>query len=490
MKSVEVTTSLVSRLQDLTDCGKFREAETLLNRDPKDMSPLIQILGAEIDIYFERLDRAANRLHQALALVGRDSLARFVSVRGQLHYCKFEYEQADEDLQLAYRLYKFAGDTLHVATAQYNLGRLRRRQSRYKEAQSLLGSARQLIKLESQDLAERFEFLRGLIDFNDAVCIHQQGHLDDAGRLYASSIELLRRSEGGKYYGCALNSYAMHLRRLGRLDEAVACLENAIRIAECFGAPELLAAPLNNLSLVMLRMKRYEEAERLVREAIELYQRAGSISGVSEALDSLAQVYLEKGELERAERVAVQAMEQADLSRNPFDQAEADIRLGIISYRKHCVTDRTRGGFDDGCQSARRFLESAIRMNEEIGSKELSATATLYLAEVYLGISVVKGREILERARELVHSYGDIYLIQEFERIAQRYQGERMTLSNDNCLSISGNFLPRVSEAKAEVERFLIKNALHQAGNNQSEAGRLLGVSKVYIHQKRKQFGL
>ncbi|MBI4469397.1 MAG: hypothetical protein HY650_08770 [Acidobacteria bacterium] len=227
----------------------------------------------------------------------------------------------------------------------------------------------------------------------------------------------------------------------------------------------------------------------MLTRAMELHQRTGNISFASLSLNLFADLYLSMGNLDLAYRFASEAYQQADLSGNRFDQAYANIRKGIVVLRG--------GGDDAGFSDSRdrnafavELLTRALELGKEIGSIELIAISTLYLAEAQIGLSVVKGRDLLKSARDLVTTYGDVCLVGELKRIEARYQGERMVVTGENCLSISGNFLPRIPAAKAELERFLIKNALEQAGQNQSEAGRLLGVSKAYIHQKRKQYGI
>lgn len=476
-KAFDVQTT-VEKIAGRVDAGQFRTAEQLIERLGPIDEPIVKVLSAEVEVYFARLDQAESLLTEVRSSLEQIHLARFAMAKGGLSYWRFEFEQAEDNFQAAYHLYKFLFDSFQVANALFNLGRVRRRQSQYDEAMSLLGRARDLLKSEPPEMIERFEFLSGLIDFNDAVCKHQLGDLDTAGRLYASAIELLRRSEECRYYGGALNSFGAYLKRLGKYDDAVLTLRRAMDIFRSLATFDDIAAASANLALTMIRLHRYEEAETLLREALELYQRTGNMASTASSLDLFAQLYLETGDLESAERFAAQATEQADLSRNPFQQAYAYISAGRVAYRK-----------GDGFK-AERLLRIALDLANRIASKELMAASTIFLAECCLTASVVKGREYLIQATNWVREYPDKWFEMELERIGERYKGDRISITEENKLVVNGNLLPSWNGAKEALERFLIKNALELANGNQTKAGQLLGITKVHVHDKRKQYDL
>lgn len=460
----------------LIDEGQFVRAEQILSQSGPSPDPMMNVLKAEVETYFARLDQA-DELLEAVApeIESLHLAARYALARGGLLYWCYDYEQASDQLQAAYHMYKFLADAFYMASALYNLGRLRRRQAQYEEAVELLNRARAMVEAEQ---TTRGDFLRGLIDFNLGVCQHQLGDLQAASALYESSVRLLRDTEECRYYGLVLNSYGALLKRLGKYEAALQCLEQAARIFNKLGIFEDMAHTTSNLALTLIRLQRYDEAQRLLYESLELRHRVGDIAGGALCLDLLAELNLEVGDLAAAAMLAAQAVEQADLAMNAFQQAYARVTAGRVCFRKGDVL------------GAEKRLLAALDRAQKLESKELLCVASLYLAECYSVLSPLKGREYLWKSAELLHDFQDVWFQTEFERISQRYKGERISITEDNKLLINGNLLPTWAAAKEAVEKFLLKNALEQSGFNQAQAGRLLGITKVHVHDKRKQYGI
>ncbi len=468
-----------SRMVELLDGGQYRRAEKLLAEMAETSSPMRLVLRAEIEIYFARLEEAAQLLNQVQSCLDDIHLAaRYAMTRGSLHYWRYEYNEADEHFQTAYHIYKLTNDSFNLASALCSLGRLRRRKGEFKEAGDLLAKARELLKGESPEHIERFEFLAGLIDFNVAVCRHEMGDLESASSLYHSSIELLRRSEECRYYGLALNSYGSLLVRLGRYQEALEPLQAANRIFTELATLEDLNHSRSNLAWALIRLKNYGEAEELLKDGIELAHRVGDIASTSVYLRLFAELNLMKGDVGGARRSVDSAIEQADLSSNIGHQASSRILGARISLAK------------GDAYNAEQALNTALELAQKSGNQSLEARARLYLADTLVTTSSVKGREYLNKACDLLANYREAALDQDVKRISDRYRGERVTITADNKLMINGNLLPTWNTAKEAVERFLLKNALEQAQDNQTKAGQILGITKVHVHDKRKQYGL
>jgi len=468
--------TVASDVLKLIDEGQFVRADKVLSQSGPSHDPMMNVLKAEVEIYFARLDQADDLLEAVAPDIESIHLAaRYALARGGLLYWRYDYEEASDQLQAAYHMYKFLADSFYMASALYGLGRLRRRQAQYEAAVDLLNRARAMVEAEE---TTRGDFLRGLIDFNLGVCQHQLGDLKTASALYESSVGLLRDTEEYRYYGLALNSYGALLKRLGKYDAALNCLERATQIFSRLGIFEDMAHTTSNLALTLIRLQRYDEAQRLLYESIELRHRVGDIAGTALCLELLAELNLEVGDLPAAVTFAAQAMEQADLATNSFQQAYARITAGRVCFRK-----------GDAFGAEKRLL-AALDMAATLESKELICVASLYLAECYLVLSPLKGREYLWKSAELLHDFQDVWFQSEFERISQRYKGERISITEDNKLLINGNLLPTWAAAKEAVEKFLLKNALEQSEDNQTQAGRLLGITKVHVHDKRKQYDI
>lgn len=478
VQEIQVTST---RVADMLDGGQYQGAERSLSKLVIQRDPVLAVLQAEVEIYYTRFDAAAellDRVKSGLGDLQLASVARYTLARGELHYWRYEYEAAEQEFLAAKQICRLLGEPFLLARCYWEIGRLQRRQAEYTKAEACLQQARELVKDESTVNIERFEFLSGLIDYNEGTCCQQLGDLDRASELYGSAIELLRRSEEGRYYGNALNSYGSLLIRLGRYQEALEPLQSASRIFTELATLEDLSHSRSNLGWALLKLGNYVEAEQLMCEGLELAQRIGDIAGAAIRLNLLTELHLEKGEFDAARRYNESAIQQADLGNHGFERSYTRITAGRIAL--------ARGD----ALGAERHLTVALEIGEKMQSGALIARASLYLAEAFLGISTVKGQEFLARATQSVAEYRDAALEADLTRVASRYRGERIVVTPDNKLTINGHLLPTWNAAKESVERFLLKNALAQSGDNQAKAGEILSISKVHVHDKRKQYGL
>ncbi|HZS46509.1 MAG TPA: hypothetical protein VFC63_15645, partial [Blastocatellia bacterium] len=113
--------------------------------------------------------------------------------------------------------------------------------------------------------------------------------------------------------------------------------------------------------------------------------------------------------------------------------------------------------------------------------------ALIYLADTYHGFDPVKGPQQIEAATLLLNQHNDAALSAALQRVSQKYQTGRIWREGTKLI-FDSNLLPNWYEAKRSLEVFLLKSALDQAGQNLTEAGKLLGISKVHVHDKRKQY--
>jgi tetratricopeptide (TPR) repeat protein len=462
-------------LSDLIDSGQFQRAEKLLKAE-QPSGPLGVIHQAEVHTYFNRLEDAGQLLEgMELRDLNIEEAARFALARGEWFYWRYEYDPAQEHFQMAEHTYRLIDDEFGLAKALYNVGRLKRREADFEGAQKLLHQALVLMK---DHQGEKKDYLKALIEFNLGVCTHQTGQLDAAADLYSSAMVTLNKLEHGKYYGVALTSYGTLLIRNGKYEESLSVLNEAIRIFQELPAGDSLSAALNNLALAFIRLGQFEAAERTMQEAGILYQQLGNIAGNSGFLETYAELYLESRALHKAEKYATQATEQADLSQNEFVKAEALITRGRIEIKRNDF------------YAAAKLLQDAVDISQKVKSKMLETAALLYLAECELPTAPVKAQQRLTQVRDMLEEYHDARIKQEFERISQRAKGERLKITPDNRLIIDGNFLPNWYAAKEAMETFLLKNALRQSEGNLTKAGKILGITKVHVHDKKKQYGL
>jgi tetratricopeptide (TPR) repeat protein len=462
-------------VEDLIDSGQFQRAEEVM-RTQRPAGPTGFIHQVEIHSYFDRLSEAKELLNQIRpGDLPATVMARYVLANGEWYYWRFDYEPALEQFQAAEHIYRVLKNEFGQARALYNQGRLKRRMAEHEEAQRLLTEALNLIK---HHRGQKKEYLQALIVFNLAICTHQQDQLDKAEELYSAAITPLSKLERGRYYGIALNSYGTLLTRLGKYEEALSVLQKAIGILQGSGAFEDLGAALNNLALTLIRLQRADQAGRLLEESLELFQRAGSTSGVSISLETSAQLCLQRQDLGKAAKHATEAIEQADLSHNDFVKAEALITLARVALN------------GNDFYAATKPLSEALEIGEKLRSKRLQTLALLYLAESEFPTRPIIAQERLIQARAMLEHHHDRWLAQEFERIEQRAQGDRMKITPDNKLIIDGSLLPNWYALKEAVETFMIKNALRQSGGSLTKAGPIIGISKVHVRDKKMQYNL
>ncbi len=97
--------------------------------------------------------------------------------------------------------------------------------------------------------------------------------------------------------------------------------------------------------------------------------------------------------------------------------------------------------------------------------------------------------EHLRRTKALLNGYRDAYLFAQIERIERLVQQQRIK-AEEGVFMIRSSFLPTWREAHEKLGKFLLAEALRHAGENQTKAAELLGVTKAYITMLRKKYGI
>jgi transcriptional regulator with GAF, ATPase, and Fis domain len=97
--------------------------------------------------------------------------------------------------------------------------------------------------------------------------------------------------------------------------------------------------------------------------------------------------------------------------------------------------------------------------------------------------------EHLRRAKAFSNEHQDAYLLSETERIERLVRQQRIK-AEEGVFMIRSSFLPTWREAHEMLGKFLLAEALRHAGDNQTKAAELLGVTKAYITMLRKKYGM
>ncbi len=475
MKAVKEEPAWVAKLIDSIDAGRFEEAERMLLTLGADADPLVALAEAEVNLYFCRLERARELLSQiAPWKLDARSLSRYLLVLGQLHLEHGQWDAAEEVLEGACCIFKLLDARCHLARGLYHLGEARLKRGRGEEAEAIWERAKALL---AEEETARGDYVRGLLDYALGVWRFHKGQIEEARVSLHSSLTFLDE-ERGRYYASALGALGALLVSCGQCAEALEPLRDAQRILARYALGDMLAHVTETLAMVLVRMECFAEAEQALHESLEVLTRIGHGRGVGRMFKALAMVSFERNDLSRAEHSAQLALEQADALQDERLRAEAHLLLGRAAGRRRDP------------EAAERALVLARDIARSLGDRKLEGLACLYLGEACYATSPMKAHELIAGAQELLRPLADPQLEREIERILQRAASERIKLTPDNKLIFDGDFLPNWYVARETLERFLLKNALKQAGGNLTRAGELLGITKVHVHNLRRQFNL
>src|ERR1044072_3090713 len=177
---------------ELIDSGQFLTAEEIFSErrtdDPKEM-----VVRAEVAVFFDRLDDAAQLLDQvAMRIADIDIAARFSLTKGRLALWQSDLAQADMQLQTAYHFYVFQNVSIGTSRSLLNLARLARERGELEDAASKLEAATNAIKGRT---SKRSEYLRGSIAAEQAAVAADSGEIERAKECYTEAMRLLKATE-------------------------------------------------------------------------------------------------------------------------------------------------------------------------------------------------------------------------------------------------------------------------------------------------------
>src|SRR5882724_11678715 len=208
------------------DSGRFSEAQTAIDKS-QHKKPLTCIAAAELALYSGQPAEAEAALKDAGPVSGDIWLAsRFALAEGELLFNRQDLSAAKKRFNAAFHFSEFLGDQYSVALAVYRMSRILVSQGQHEESIRMLHDAYEGL----QGQGATGEFLRGLIDFQLAVCELRSGHPDEARQLYRSAIDSLKESERGRYYALVLISHGIIERESGNLQQALESFEEAMNI--------------------------------------------------------------------------------------------------------------------------------------------------------------------------------------------------------------------------------------------------------------------
>ena len=461
---------------DMIDSGQFLAAEEMFSErrtdDPKEM-----VVRSEVAMYFDRLEDGAALLEQVSSRISDiDVAARFSLSKGNLALRRNDFEQADTQLNTAYHFFLFQNDSFGISRSLLGLARLARLKGESGDASSKLAEAQDGVKGR---ISKKVEFLRGLIASEQAAAALDRGEIDQAADLYTEAGRLLKGTERGRHYGCALVGLADLKCAIGEFQDSLELYKEANTVFERYDLRHNLAESQLKLAEALVRLKRYERAEKLAEESREL--RRGDAVGESAALALLARLALQQNEIDEATRRATDAVALAEKGDSADARARAHLALGHARLAER--------EFNSATESFQKATELARSLNGSSENRRLELESVIYLAEAYHNVDTRAGRGELNRASEILNTVEDAWLGDEYNRVSAKYE-EQIIFTDDNRLVFDGNQLPRWQEAKRTLEGFLLRNALRQTNNSLTRAARKLGVSKVHVHNLKKKHSI
>jgi len=463
--------TLLADLQDLVDSGRMARAEDVAAALVTE--PLVEILRAEIDIYFERIDKASMKLESLRRNINDIGLlARFALAEGELYWRKNRDDDCAARFQLAYSLYDFLNDDFGLARAHYGLARIAAKYSHYNEADEHFAQAVRFLEEISQN---RKDYLLGLIGLAQGEMKHRQGKIDEATNLLLASVQMLGKTDAVRHYAVARCALAALYVESGRYDIAAESCDEAIQVLKSFNLNRELIPALSTRAEAQIGLKRYREAEAALEEARELLKANPNKSLEARVLTLLSDVYINTSRVKEAAAIAQNALDIADVAGNSLLRIQSRLRIGRLP-----IIDR---------QLRKQALEQSLEIAESTGNPSLKAEVLIASADFYFEFDLARGREYISLATPFVEASFNARLRNELKRV--QVKSERMRIRRtEHELIFDARFLPTWEEAKHALETFLLKNALDQSQGNLTRAGEILDITKVHVHTKKKQLGL
>lgn len=244
---------------------------------------------------------------QGLGLVER--LAACHNMLGSLHHLQQRIEPATEHLFAAERLYGELGDRRSQSVVLANIGTLR----------------------------------------------WGQGLVDEAGKAYEASLEMLRRTGDRRREATIMGNLALVLEASGRLDAARELLEQALAIHRELGNRQSEGIALGNLGYVLGRLGDLAAARDAVRRALAIHEAVGNRRSAAISWRNLGNLEFEAGAVDQARACLERAL---DGSRAVGNRAEVGQTL--------CALARVDLHAGDGA-AARARLSEAEALADELG---------------------------------------------------------------------------------------------------------------------------
>lgn len=316
-----------------------------------------------------------------------------------------------------------------------------------------------------------------------AIFADHSGHLAEADARLRECESLLKTCDNPALLGAFHNSRAIQLSKFGEepgredfLERALMEYVAAIIYFEEIKALRRQAAAENNLGLMLVLLGRFDESARRLDHAHALYTRLRDASRAADVTESKARRHLAQGNNKEAEKLAEKAAGVFELEGRLDALAEARTTSGVAKARTGRLTE------------ARKTLERALELAEQVGAWEKAALAALaVLEESGEQLSVVKILELFE----LVCSYseGARPARMQARLISALRTAFKAALARDSVAAVHAphaHDAAGASDLKAAARRLSGDNASSLIGGANTGARRLLAS---YVHESSGRGG-
>ncbi|MEM7584097.1 MAG: serine/threonine-protein kinase [Acidobacteriota bacterium] len=300
---------------EVLERGRQRLSEEELNEQPLVRARLKAVLG-KVYGNLGLFEQADSLLSEALAeseahLEPRSrELAEFLEELGQLALKRGQIERAEELLRRAVFILLNGGDNPELADAYGILGRIRRTQGDFAQAEDLLGKAmeirQRLLGTDHPDYAVSLNNLGNLA--------FSQGHFEKAEDFFRRALTVLRKTLDANHPRSVmmLSNVAATVASQDRHADALPLAQEALELRRQVLGQEHpdVADSLNNVGVLSMDLERYEDAERYHREALEIRRKllGPGHSRTGWSLHNLAVAIGHLGRFAEAEKLHREAM--------------------------------------------------------------------------------------------------------------------------------------------------------------------------------------
>ncbi len=341
-----------------------------------------------------------------------------LNVLGVVHFRLDDYPKALEYYHQALPMWQAEGDAVGEAMTTRNIGMVyesqgdlrkaidlydrlleldRRREGRLAEALTLrrladvhadLGDyprsleyfrqARPLIR----ELASELRYTNLLIAMGSAL--YRSGASREARHTLLEALALARKIGNSEI--AALFNLGIISQGSGRYSEALDYYRQALNLAEWTGDREEIAETLHNIGTIHWRWSEWRPALDFLGRALELRRVLGSRLREAQTLSAIGRVHQALGDAEEATRIYQQSLSLLRIAGARDEQVEVLTHLGEIFA-------------SDDSRRALEFVNSALELSRQTGSRSRQAGIRLALSRIYSSTgSVRQAQSQLEEA--------------------------------------------------------------------------------------------